>query len=47
MARIASHFSVGNRFDRRDVPDAGVVDENIDAPKAIERPSQELCPRPT
>ena len=35
MARIASHFSTGKLLDRRDVLDAGIVDQDVDAAERI------------
>ena len=37
MAMIASHFSTGNSSTRRDVLDAGIIDEDVDAPERLRR----------
>ena len=39
MAMMASHFSIGKFLDRRDVLDAGIVDQDVDASRRSSRAS--------
>ena len=35
IAMIASHFSIGKFLDRRDVLDAGIVDQDVDRRRSL------------